>query len=127
MKLKTERGPLALLTVRAASAATIIGYALGYQVPIVALQGAELVTVCLNTIWLLISFAVAAIAVSHQLYGTGLTKPPRTRSPLLKAVFGTVFACELAAFALIGWWFTLGLRVAARVIINSMPHEEPAA
>lgn len=127
MKLKKEIAHLAIFGARAASAATVISYALGYQVPIVALQGAELLTVCLNTILLLMSVAGLLLLVGHSLYGTSLAKPPKEQAPLLKALLGLTFACELAAFALIGWWFTLGIRVTAFVIVKTMPREEATA
>ena len=127
MKATTKPGPVAVLCVRAISAAIIIAFALGYPIPMQTLQLAELLTVCINTAFLLLAVGMLAIVAGHVFMSTGLAKAPRPRSPLLKAAFGLVFAFELAAFALIGWWFTLALRVTSFVIVKTTPHEKEAA
>lgn len=122
-----KHGPVALLCVRAISAAIIIAFALGYQIPMQTLQLAELLTICINTALLLLSVSMLAVVVFHVLMSTGLAREPRPRSPLRKAAFGMVFSLELAAFALIGWWFTLALRVTSFVIVKTAPYEKEAA
>lgn len=127
MKHSKEIGPMAILCVRAISAAIITVYALGHPIPMQALQLAELLTVCINTAFLLLAVGTLAIVLGHVLLSSGLPKAPKKRTPPLIAILGLLFAFELAAFALIGWWFTLSLRVTAFVIVKTTPYEEAAA
>ena len=114
---------IAILGARAISAAIITGHALGYPIPIVGLQIAELVTVCINTALLVLAVGLLVIVASHALLSTRLIKPPPKRTQLQTIIFGMVFALELAAFALVGGWFTLGLRVTSYVIVKATPYE----
>ena len=97
---------IAILSVRFVCAAIIIGFALGYPVHMQVLQLAELVTVCISTLLLLGAIALLGIVAGHAYLGTGLPKAPKPRTPTLTVILGLVFALELAAFALIGWWLT---------------------
>lgn len=127
MKLSKQQGRAAILCIRAISAAILISFGLGYPVSMQVLQAAELVTVLVNTIMLLLVLALIALLAGEAFMSTGLPPAPKPRAPLETAISGLIFATELAAFALIGWWFTLGLRVTAFVFIKLTPHEEPAA
>lgn len=119
--------PVAVLCMRAISAAIIIAFALGYPIPMQTLQFAELVTVCINTVLLVLTIGLLAILAGHALLSTGLPKAPTKRAPTWTVIFGFVFALELAAFGLIGWWFTLGVRFTSFVIMNTAPYEKEAA
>lgn len=117
------KGPIVLWGARVLSAGVITTFALGYPVPVPVLQMAELLTVGVNT---LLSFAVLCLAIvvlSHAFFGTRLVKNPK-REPRVKTALGPVFALELAAFALIGWWFTVALRVAVLVVLKTAPYEK---
>jgi hypothetical protein len=116
-------GVIAILCVRALCAAIIIAFALGYNVRVQVLQVAELVTVCLNALYIVMALLSLGIIVGHGLLGTGLPKPSAPRTPLQKLAFGMAFALELAAFGLIGWWFSLGVRITAAVIQTTMPRD----
>ena len=117
------KGPIVLWGARVLSAGVVTAFALGYPVPVPVLQMAELLTVGVNT---LLSFAVLCLAIvvlSHAFFGTRLVKNPK-REPRVKTALGPVFALELAAFALIGWWFTVALRVAVLVVLKTAPYEK---
>lgn len=115
-------GSIAVLCARTLCAAIIIAFALGYPIGVQTLQVAELATVCFNTLILLMIAGMLAVVVLHTFMGTGLPKFEK-RTPTWEAVFGMVFALELAAFGMIGWWFTLGLRITAIVIVKTSLHE----
>ena len=120
-------GAIAVLCVRALSAAIIIGFALGYPIRMQTLQAAELVTVCINTVLLVLTIGLLAILAGHALLSTGLPKAPTKRTPTWTVIFGFVLALELSAFALIGWWFTLAVRVTYFVIVKTTTYEKAEA
>lgn len=126
MKLSKQQGRAAILCVRSISAAILIGFGLGSPVSMQVLQAAELLTVLVNTIMALLVLSLLFLVAGNALWSTGLPRGPKPLTPLQSTLSGVIFATELAAFALIGWWFTLGLRVTAFVFIKVMPLEESA-
>ena len=89
-----------------------------------ALQGAELVTVLSNTAGAVFIFLSFILILSHVLIESALPKAPEPRTAIQNIVCGVLFATEIAAYALIGWWFTLILRVFANVVAHTMPREK---
>lgn len=117
------KGPIVLWGARVLSAGVIATFALGYPVPVPVLQMAELLTVGVNTLLSVAVVGLVIVVLCHAFFGTRLVKEPK-RDPRVKTTLGLVFAFELAAFALIGWWFTVALRVAVLVVLKTAPYEK---
>lgn len=126
MKKHAKQQTLVIAGARATAAAILVAHFTGHTVPLPTLQLAELLTVLITTLMLLLAVLCALLYAAHILTGSRLPKAPN-RPAWLNLLLWLLFAAELAAFALAGWWFTLGARVFALVILSAIPQEREAA